>query len=617
MNRLKSAKGRRHKLRVVCFVLCSWLAHAAATAAESVVFRNVRVFDGSKTIPPTTVVVTDGVISGIGPDAKAPDGAKVVEGAGKTLLPGLIDCHTHCFTAEHLQQAVVFGVTTELDMFTDHAFAARTRSEQQAGKAQGRADLVSSGTLVTAPGGHGTEYGLPIPTITGPQEAQAFVDARIAEGSDYIKIIYDDGSELGITLKTINRPTLAAVIRAAHARQKLAVVHVHAREKARDALEEGVDALVHLFFDEPADEALVRLAVEKKAFVVPTLAVLESVSGKKAGASLANDPALKPFLSPADMRTLNASFPARAGAAEKQGIPAEAVAKLNAAGVPILAGTDCPNPGTAHGASLHRELELLVAAGLTPSQALAAATSLPAEKFHLADRGRIAPGLRADLLLVEGDPTADIKATRAILGVWKQGQAIDRAAYRANVAKQTEQLANAKAAAPPPGSESGLVSDFERGKIQSAFGNGWSISTDVFVGGKSKADDAIVEGGAQNSKYALKISGIIEDRPQPRWAGAMFSPGPSPMAPANLSQKKAISFWAKGDGKTYSVMLFFQANGFAPSAKTFEAGAEWKKHRFELKDFDGCDGSGLMGVFFGGGANVGPFELQIDDVRIE
>jgi len=99
-----------------------------------------------------------------------------------------------------------------------------------------------------------------------------------------------------------------------------------------------------------------------------------------------------------------------------------AVAALHRAGVTIVAGTDAPAPGVAHGASLHRELELLVRSGLTPVDALDAATSGPARAFGFHDRGRVAPGLRADLLLVEGDPTADIRATRRIVGVWKLGR---------------------------------------------------------------------------------------------------------------------------------------------------------------------------------------------------
>jgi imidazolonepropionase-like amidohydrolase len=103
-----------------------------------------------------------------------------------------------------------------------------------------------------------------------------------------------------------------------------------------------------------------------------------------------------------------------------------AVAALVAAGVPILAGTDAGNPGTAHGASLHRELELLVSAGMTPVQALRAATSVPARVFSLRDRGRIAPGFRADLVLVAGEPDRDILATRRIVGVWRNGAAVAR-----------------------------------------------------------------------------------------------------------------------------------------------------------------------------------------------
>ena len=105
----------------------------------------------------------------------------------------------------------------------------------------------------------------------------------------------------------------------------------------------------------------------------------------------------------------------------------QAVKQLRDAGVPVLAGTDAPNPGTAHGASLHGEMERLVGAGLTPAQALAGATSETAAAFHLSDRGRIATGLRADILLVDGDPTQNIRATRNIVQVYHQGVEVKRA----------------------------------------------------------------------------------------------------------------------------------------------------------------------------------------------
>jgi len=123
--------------------------------------------------------------------------------------------------------------------------------------------------------------------------------------------------------------------------------------------------------------------------------------------------------------------------------------------VPILAGTDASNPGTAHGTSMQLELSLLVRAGQTPVEALIAGTSAPARAFEYSDRGRIASGLRADLVLVDGDPTQDIAATRAIAGVWKGGVALDRVAYAAAIA--TARAAASRALQP------GGISDFESG----------------------------------------------------------------------------------------------------------------------------------------------------------
>jgi imidazolonepropionase-like amidohydrolase len=121
------------------------------------------------------------------------------------------------------------------------------------------------------------------------------------------------------------------------------------------------------------------------------------------------------------------TFPARAGASCAG--TDEAVRQLARAGVPLLAGTDAPSPGATYGASLHGELELLVGAGLTPVQALTAATSAAARAFKLADRGRVAGGLRGDLVLVDGDPTSDIRATRRIVEVWKRGGKVERTRY--------------------------------------------------------------------------------------------------------------------------------------------------------------------------------------------
>jgi adenine deaminase len=153
-----------------------------------------------------------------------------------------------------------------------------------------------------------------------------------------------------------------------------------------------------------------------KAFVIPTLALIDGMCEGSDGPTVVADPLLAPYLRATDVRQLTHGFPNKLPRARCDAAMA-AVSQLVAAHVDILAGTDALNPMVAHGISLHRELELLVRAGLTPVQALTAATATAAARFGLADRGRIEPGRRADLVLVDGDPAVDIRRTRAIVGV--------------------------------------------------------------------------------------------------------------------------------------------------------------------------------------------------------
>ena len=580
----------------------------------TIVFLNATIFDGEQVLENTTVVVRGTKIVAVGSHEPAPEGATIIDCSGKTLLPGLIDSHVHVIDAKSLNNSLAFGVTTVIDMFTDLRTAERLWKEQREGVVTDRSNFVSSGTLATAPGGHGTEYGIAIPTISQPDEAQAFVDARIAEGSEFIKIIYDDGSAYGREIPTISKETLAAIVRAAHARGKMAVVHAGTLQNCLETIEAGADCLAHLYFDNAESPSFGEKAAEAGVFVIPTLTVVRGVFGIPGGAELLKDDSFSSMLSPADVSALQGSFELGPTHPEYYGTTKKALKQLVDAGVPILAGTDAPNPGTAFGASLHMELELLVNAGMNPIDALKAATSVPAEKFGLGDRGRIAPGYRADLLLVEGNPTQTITDTRKINAIWKSGKRFDLAAYRARIAKAKAESEKGNSIPAPEGFESGLVSDFESGDKDSEFGFGWVESTDSYTGGKSKVEIAIVEGGANGSAFSMRIRGeIVPGAPWP-WAGALFSPGSYPMSPANLSSKPEISFWARGKGEAYSVMLFSQSRGYIPAMKTFVASEEWEQFTFKFNDFNGLDGSDIMGLFFGGPSKPGAFELQIDEV---
>jgi imidazolonepropionase-like amidohydrolase len=381
-------------------------------------FRNVDVFDGSRMIRGTTVLVRDGMIRAVGSDMVVPPSAQIIDGKGKTLLPGLFDAHTHLgmmFGEQFLRDALDFGVTTELDMWGPDA-TLKLRNKISAGGLTDIADLRTAGTGVTVPKGHPTEMGGPdIPTLSPGDDVQAFVDARIAEGSDYIKIIYEHA------YPTLTKQQLEDVVAAAHRRDKLVVVHVSTQSEARDAIAAGADGLAHIFADSPPDPGFAEFAAGHHVFVIATLSVIESAAGVAPKRWWEGDARVAPYITQSMRGPLERTMPP--GFAEKVKLPYSeaAVGALHRAGVPVLAGTDAPAPGLAHGLSIHRELELLVLSGLTPLEALASATSEPARAFGFHDRGRIAEGLRADLLLVNGDPTVDIKATRDIVGVWKLG----------------------------------------------------------------------------------------------------------------------------------------------------------------------------------------------------
>ncbi len=575
------------------------------------VIRDVRVFDGERVIPRATVVVRDGSIVSVGRSAGVPRGARVVDGRGQTLLPGLIDAHVHTFAPEMLEQALVFGVTTVLDMHTDPNFVRGLR-EQAPGELRNLADIRAAGFAATAPGGHGTQYGMQVPTLTSPQEASAFVEARVAEGADYLKIIHEPGTAYGIQRPALDSATVAALIQAAHERGLRAVVHVSTEAAARMAIASGADGLVHIFAHEPPSPDFGRFAARHGVFVIPTLTVLESASGVPSGASLIEDERLAPLLLEATRRNLRQAF-----GGQRPTFPnaQAAVRQLHEAGVPIVAGSDAPNPGTTHGASVHRELELLVAAGLSPTEALAAATSRAAAAFGLEDRGRIAPGRRADLLLVRADPTADIRATRDIATVWKHGYELDREPFRARVVREHEVAQQRRAAPPPPGSEAGLVSDFGNGELTAAFGSGWIASTDQMMGGRSTAELRVTEGGAEGSTHSLSITGEVAPGLPFAWAGAAFLPGEQPMQPANLSGWREIVFQARGDGRTYRLMLFAESLGMAPATRPFVAGPDWREYHFPIASFQGIEGHDLTMLLFSGGPEPGGFAFQIDQVR--
>lgn len=347
--------------------------------------------------------------------------------------------------------------------------------------------------------------------------------------------------------------------------------------------------------------------------VIPTLAVFQHIDGEPQDTSVIDDPFLSPYLTVADLQSLTSPYTDFEGLSLANA--EESVRLLFEAGVPILAGTDAPNPGTAHGASLHRELVLLTGAGLSPLDALRSATSVNADTFSLDDRGRIAPGLRTDLLLVNGDPTVEITATREIVGVWKLGVRADRAGYLANL--ESQRAASAAQAEVFTARDVAVVTDFETEALTSTFGCDWEVTTDQPAGGNSTAEIEVVAGGAEGSDFSLLVTGEVGANVPFAWGGVSYMPGATPFAPFDVSSKPELHFWTKGEGGPYRVQLFCEGSGQLPPEQPFEVTSEWQEISLDLTTFEGCDGTGVQAIIFSAGIAPGPFSFQIDEVSFQ
>lgn len=345
---------------------------------------NVRVFNGHELSELTAVTVSGATIT------DEPSAAYTVDGRGGTLLPGLIDAHVHLRDLEELRALACAGVTTALDMGSWPAELINGLRNQQ-----GLPDVRSPGLpATTADSQHAIRMQLPDAALLGePGQADRFVVDRIAEGADYIKVIADNPGP--------DQKLLDALVTAAHQHGRLCVVHAARLEQFRMAAASGADILTHVPIDQPTDVGLAASLGARGAIVVPTLVMMQTVARSVFG---------------------DQPGPERPGYHHAR----TSVQRLQAAGVPILVGTDANNsPGSPasvpHGSSIHREIALLSDAGIGAAEIIRAATSGAAVVFGLHDRGTIAVGKRADLLLVDGDPLHDLAALSTPVAVWCAG----------------------------------------------------------------------------------------------------------------------------------------------------------------------------------------------------
>lgn len=435
-----------------------------AQRPAALLLRDVTVLDvatGTRTPRQDVLVRGDRIeaIAGTG-SLPLPDGAQVIDGAGDTLLPGLVDAHAHIQSDASplwrlelpdpdfvLRSYLYCGVTTVFEA-ADASQDSLARRERIAAGALAGPQIFSAGGPLTAPGGHPVAFVRSIAPwwiawylaprvarqVGSPDEARAAADEVARSGAHFVKLIVDripqDAPRLGAA-------ELRAAVEAAHVRGVRAVAHIGTLGDARDAARAGVDAWMHGVYREPLSDAAVRELAEFDIPMVPTLAVFESYAslfdGPRQSTPLERQIASAEQLAafdamPEDSQAVQAFRPfLDLLRAERRSGP-ENVRRLHAAGVAIFAGSD-PQSGVFPGAGLHRELALLVASGLTPAEAIRAATLAPARfltRSDTPDFGEVAEGRRADLLLVAGDPTVDLAALSEIREVIVGGARVQR-----------------------------------------------------------------------------------------------------------------------------------------------------------------------------------------------
>jgi imidazolonepropionase-like amidohydrolase len=437
-------------------------------AAVPTLFAGVRVFDGTgdASSGPFDVGVEGGRIRRIAePGAlDMPPGAVRVEGAGRTLMPGLWDSHVHLGSGEgeapwalgladvHAQAAALLycGVTTAVSAGRE-VDTALLNAEFTAGRAAGPR-LLRASRPITANGGHPLSMfrlfvGWPLADLfvsahirqaASPEEAREAVRAEVASsrGPQLIKVVYN---AMVPGTPHLTRAALDAVVDEARRFGRRTGVHVGTPAEAVEAAQAGAAVLMHTPWDGALTGADLEQVRARGTAVVTTRRIFHASAAAQAGVlsfSALEREVMKPGLDarwgapPKDYPPKGAFAEFARELARYDRELGENVARLRAAGVTVLVGTDSGVPGQIHGGALHEELKALVALGYTPAEALRTATSVPARVWAAdapdAARGVIAEGAVADLMLVEGDPAARIEDLSRIVGIWQEGRAVDR-----------------------------------------------------------------------------------------------------------------------------------------------------------------------------------------------
>ncbi|HEY3158549.1 MAG TPA: amidohydrolase family protein [Vicinamibacterales bacterium] len=442
---------------LLCLALLT--AFPASAFAQATLYDGARLIpgDGKPAIERSAFIVENGSITRVGRqgEVKAPAGAARVDLTGKTVMPALIDIHTHTgfqkgatYRPENygreaiisdLNRALYFGVSAVVSEGIDPGDAAFKIREDQAAGRLGGARLLTAGRGMGAPNagpGADTYKGIAY-DITTEDEGRRAARELAQQKVDFIKIWVDDRNGRAPELSP---PLYRAIIDEAHKRGIRVNAHVFYLADAKGLVAAGVDGFTHMVRDKDMDDEVVQAIVKRRVVIMPTLQNTERGRNTEPPPALAawlNGPArdaIGPELVAKVLAGYSGRTPAQASAArERYAILQRSLAKLSAAGARIVLGGDTGLQDDPFGFAEHRELELMVEVGMSPMQAIVAATSTGADYLRLRNTGTLAAGKQADFLVLDANPLDDITNTRRIASVYLKGRAVDRGALRASL----------------------------------------------------------------------------------------------------------------------------------------------------------------------------------------
>jgi imidazolonepropionase-like amidohydrolase len=362
--------------------------------------KNVNLFDGHENKGIVDIAVSNGSIIRIAKNIKGFTASSTIDGSGKYMVPGLINSHVHLWDSKDLKAALQAGVFAVIDL---HSSEGPDEAFRQLRDSLEYASYYSAGYAATVPKGHPTQL-FPIETINDSISPELFVKHRIEKGADLIKVVSGNlkPGSLWYENPSLNYRQIEQIIKAAKIRNKKTIVHVSQVEETIKIAEKGADGFAHLWsYNESATEDQLKILKAKKVFIIPT-ALIQQRAWEIIEKNPDKDHPFKASLS---------TMP----------IVLKDIGRLQTAGITILAGTDPPNYGINYHDDLLEELAIYSKAGLSGEEVLRTATGNPSAVFHLEGVGKITERQKANFILLNSNPLADVSALKDIHGIWKNG----------------------------------------------------------------------------------------------------------------------------------------------------------------------------------------------------